>query len=150
MPIKLTWDDLLIQDLSASDTVKWRSPWAPLLNAKVAPIAMSKFGDWFLRRPDGSTVVLSVIEGTAAVIAATPEEYSSLLNTPEWQEEHLLSFQVYQLHGRGLIPGPGQCYALAPHPRISGWIDIDHATLMQIGAWQHICSQLLLPTPQAP
>ena len=150
MPIKLTWDDLLIQNFSARDAEKWLSPWFSLLDSRVSPIAMSKFGDWFLRLPDGSTVELSVIEGTVTVMAATPEEFSRLMNTPEWQEEHLLSLQVYQLHERGLIPGPGQCYALAPHPSISGRIDVDHAMLVSTGNWQHICSQLLSPSPAAP
>jgi len=142
MPSKLTWDDLLIQNLSESDTCIWLNYWSLKVAGRVAPVFLSKFGDWFLRRPDGSTDELSVIEGSCSMVAATPEEFSSLVNSPAWQEEHLLSYQVLQLHERGLIPNTSQCYAFAPHPVISGSINIDHAMIMNIGVWQNICAQM--------
>ncbi len=37
----------------------------------------------------------------------------------QWQEEHLLSWLVYQLHEDGKIPGIGQCYGFAPHPQLA-------------------------------
>ena len=141
MPSKLTWDDLLIQDIAASDALEWLGYWSGMVGGKVAPVFMSKFGDWFLRRPDGGTDELSVIEGTYASVASTPEEFSSLVNTQAWQEKHLLSFQVAQLHERGIIPQRGQCYAFAPHPVFLGRIDIDRVILMDIRVWQHICAQ---------
>jgi hypothetical protein len=106
---------------------------------------MSKFGDWFLRRPDGSTYELCVIEGTYSVVAETPEEFHSLVNSQDWQEHYLLSLLVYQLHERGVVPPPGQCYALAPHPMFSGRIDIDHVMLLNTGVWQTICAQCFFP-----
>jgi hypothetical protein len=63
------------------------------------------------------------------------------VNTNEWQERHLLSFQVAQLHERGIIPGAGQCYAFIPHPALLGRIDVERVMLMDIGVWQHICAQ---------
>jgi len=140
MPSKLTWDDLLIQDIAASDALEWLGYWSGMVGGKVAPVFMSKFGDWFLRRPDGGTDELSVIEGTYASVASTPEEFSSLVNTQAWQEKHLLSFQVVRLHERGVIPQRGQCYAFAPHPVFLGRIDIDRVILMDIRVWQHICA----------
>jgi hypothetical protein len=102
---------------------------------------MSKFGDWFLRRPDGGTDELSVVEGTYGAVASTAEEFASLVNTQAWQEEHLLSFQVAQLYERSIIPQPGQCYGFAPHPALLGRIDIERVMLMDIGVWQYICAQ---------
>lgn len=147
MTPKLTWDDLLIQGIPESDTVKWLGYWSGIVSGKVAPVFMSKFGDWFLRRPDGGTDELSVIEGTYLSVASTPEAFASLVNTQKWQERHLLSFQVAQLHERRLIPGPGQCYAFAPHPALLNRIDVDKVMLMDIGVWQHICAQLFISQP---
>jgi hypothetical protein len=140
MAITLTWDDLLIQNISEADAKTWLSYW-PGLEDKVAPICMSKFGDWFLRRPDGSTDELSVIEGIYVKVASTPEEFASLLNTRAWQEHHLLSLLVLQLHEKGIVPGNGQCYAFAPHPTLLGRIDLERAMVMDIGTWQWICAQ---------
>jgi hypothetical protein len=141
MPAKLTWDDLLIQNISPADARTWLGYWSNRVGGTVAPVFMSKFGDWFLRRPDGGTDELSVIEGTYTQVAATPEEFNSLVNSQAWQEVHLLSLQVAQLHERGLIPGAGQCYAFAPHPAFLGCIDVDKVVLMDIAVWQHVCAQ---------
>lgn len=141
MSRKLTWDDLLIQKLPESDSRTWLGYWSHMIGGRVAPVFMSKFGDWFLRRPDGGTDELSIIEGTYTSVAATPAEFAQLVNTQEWQEKHLLSFQVWQLHERGLIPAEGQCYAFVPHPVLLGRIDVERAVLMDIGVWQHICAQ---------
>jgi|SRR6185369_10371755 len=141
MPLQLTWDDLLIQNIGEPDTRTWLGYWSDRVNGNIAPVFMSKFGDWFLRRPNGSTDKLSVIEGTDSTIATTPEELSALVNTPPWQEEDLLSLQVRQLHDRGMIPNQGQCYAFAPHPVWSGRIDVEHVLAMDIGVWQHICAE---------
>lgn len=105
---------------------------------------MSKFGDWFLRRVDGGTDEFSVIEGTYSSVASTPEEFTLLVNTRSWQEHHLLSIQILQLHERGIIPDVGQCYGFTPHPAMSGEIDIERAMLFDIGVWQHICAQVFI------
>lgn len=144
MPSKLTWDDLLIQGIPESDARTWLGYWSGMVGGRVAPVFISKFGDWFLRRPDGGTDELSVIEGTYSSVASTPEEFASLVNSQAWQEQHLLSFQVAQLLERGIIPQAGQCYAFAPHPALLGRIDIGKVMLMDIGVWQHICAQHFL------
>ncbi|MEP6671002.1 MAG: hypothetical protein ABJF10_17715 [Chthoniobacter sp.] len=139
--MKLTWDDLIIQNISPADAQDWIGPWSHLVTGPFAPVFMSKFGDWFLRRPDGSTDELSVIEGTLQRIAATPEEFAAIVNRVEWQEQHLLSAHVAQLHERGLIPGAGECYGFAPHPIFTGRIDIGLARVMSIRVWQSIAAQ---------
>jgi hypothetical protein len=144
MPSKLTWDDLLIQNIPESDAREWLDYWAGMVEGRVAPVFMSKFGDWFLRRPGGGTDELSVIEGTYSSVASTPEEFARLVNTQVWQEQHLLSLQVAQLHERGIIPRAGRCYAFAPHPALLGRIDVERVVVMDIGVWQHICAQHFL------
>ena len=76
---------------------------------------------------------------------STPDEFKGLVNSQEWQEDHLLSYQVYQLHQRGLVPGHRQCYGFAPHPIFTGRIDIDTVMIMDILAWQSICAQAIGP-----
>src|SRR6266576_5184488 len=110
MPLKLTWDDLLIQNITPEEAERWLGDWRFMVAGRVAPVSMSRFGDWLLRRPDGSTDELSVIEGTLTSVARTTEEFTAHISAQEWQEHHLLSYQVYQLHERGIIPGPRQCY----------------------------------------
>jgi hypothetical protein len=147
MPAKLTWDDLLIQNIAPAEAARCLGLWGHLVQGRVAPVFMSKFGDWFLRRPDGATVELSVIEGAFETVAQTPQEFSALANTQDWQELHLLSLHVHALHQRGLVPGPGQCYGFAPHPAFTGKIDVSTAMVMDILVWQSISAQIFAPKP---
>lgn len=147
MELRLRWDDLLIQNLLEEDCEKWLGYWSRWVRGRVLPLYMSKFGDWFLRHSDGSTTELSVLDGTYKRIASTPDEFVSLVNSPNWQEKHLLSLIVFQLHARNIIPAEGQCYGFTPLPMLSGRIDIDHSVIMPIGAWQSICAQTLGSEP---
>ena len=144
MPVKLTWDDLLIQKFAESDVRTWLGYWPNKVPSQVAPVCMSKFGDWFLRRPDGSIDEFSVIEGTYSSIASTPKEFAVLVNSQAWQENHLLSFHISKLHERGIIPKSGQCYGFAPHPILLGRIEIERVMVFDIGVWQHICAQTFI------
>jgi hypothetical protein len=143
MQSRLTWNDLLVQKISEANARDWLSCWQEVIRGKVVPICMSKFGDWFLQLPDGKVNELSVIEGTYKTIASSPKEFSVLVNSPKWQEEHLMSLIVQQLHERNLVPPDGQCYAFAPHPILLGRIAIENAMLMDIVVWQSICSQTI-------
>ncbi len=141
--MKLTWPDLIIENITSEEAEEWIQPWRHLLSGRWAPVFMSKFGDWFIQRPDGSREKLSVIEGTLEKIASTHEEFAASVNDVEWQEEHLLSSLVVQLHRRGMKPGDGQCYGFAPHPAFTGNIDIESVQVMSIPIWQSFAAQAL-------
>ena len=73
-------------------------------------------------------------------------------NPPEqwWQEVYLLSELVYQLHQEAKIPGPGQCYALCPHPALGGpnpangdAVDPKYVMVMDVTVWESLCAQSL-------
>jgi hypothetical protein len=145
LTIQLSWDDLLIQNISVDNAAAWLAQWPDLVAGRCYPLFLSKFGDWFLRRPDGTTELLDVLEGTITTIAKTPAEFDSMLLDVKWQEEKLLSWLVYQLHEDGLIPGNGQCYGLAPHPRLGGPVHRANVMILDIIVWQTICSQILCP-----
>ena len=142
MAIRLGWDDLLIQNLQPEECMRWMHHWSGWVTGRIHPIYMSKFGDWFLRHPNGATSELSVIEGTVRQVASTPEEFDTFVNQRGWQEEHLLSLFVFALHERNIIPSQGECYGFAPHPALSGKIDLEHVVVTKIGPWQAICAQM--------
>jgi hypothetical protein len=139
--MKLTWDDLIIENISPENTHDWIAPWSHLITGQFAPVFMSKFGDWYLRRPNGSTEELSIIQGELQHIASTPEDFTQIVNNVEWQERHLLSVHIARLHERGLIPGIGECYGFAPHPILTGSIDFSLTRIMTIPVWQFIAAQ---------
>lgn len=146
---RLDWSDLLIADITPDEFRDWIAPWSGIVTGRVAPAFLNKFGFWFLRRPEGPVDVLDVFTGELHQAAETYEDFIRDVNEQWWQEVYLLSEQVFELHGAGKVPGPGECYAL-PHPAWGGpnpvngeKIDPQFVTVMSVRAWQSICAQAL-------
>ena len=146
MTPRLTWQDLFIETIPDEISAQCLKEWDFLLNGRFAVIGMSRFGDWFLRRPDGSTDELSVIDGTLQRIANTPDEFALLMNEPQWQEEHLLSWLVLQLYQKEMIPKPDQSYGFAPHPVFVGRLEPSSVMILSVPVWQTICAQTFSAT----
>ena len=146
---KLTWADLLIQEAEPTELSACLAAWAFLLSGQVSPIFLNRFGSWFLRRPDDSVDMLDVLGGAVTRVAPTFEAFSSRVNTVDWQEEHLLSRQVFTLHEAGVVASGSQCYGVPhpghgfPDPRVEGGLKLDFVRLTSLVVWQSLCRQAL-------
>ncbi|WP_406694726.1 hypothetical protein V5E97_27105 [Singulisphaera sp. Ch08] len=143
MSLKPTWADLIIEGFDPEDTTWCLSRWTWLVSGPVSPVFLSKFGDWFLRRPDGTVQRLDILEGTLTTVASSPDALQVHLNEREWQEAHLRSPLVHELYLQGKVPGQGQCYAVAPPPVLGGRLEADSILVLDIPVWQNICVQSL-------
>jgi len=92
--------------------------------------------------------MLDVFTGAVERVADTYQELVAQVNEQGWQETYLLSELVYRLHQASKVPGPGQCYALAPHPALGGpnpmldeAVDPRFVMVMDVGVWQLLCAQ---------
>jgi hypothetical protein len=150
----LTWDDLLIENICPEQARGWLAPWFGIVHGSVAPLFLNKFGSWFLRRPEGHIEMLDVFTGCLSQIAGDSDTFLHEVKQMWWQEVYLLSELVYHLHGAGKVPGPGQCYAVAPHPALGGpnpgngdAVDPGFVMVMEVGVWQTSCARHVgLPT----
>ncbi len=150
----LTWADLLIDTITPDEFGEWIGHWAGFVEGTAAPAFLTKFGHWFLRRPDGPVDMLDVYDGSVARVAASYETFIAEVNQPWWQEVYLLSELVARLHAEGTVAGPGQCYAL-PHPAVGGPnpmndepIETRFVTVMDAGLWQMLCARFVQGPPR--
>jgi hypothetical protein len=148
--LKLTWSDLIIEDLPSDELAALLAPWSFVLEGRVAPIFLNKFGSWFFHRPSGCIDLLDVLTANVETVAPSHEAFVARVNERSWQEEYLLSRLVYELHGAGKIPGPNECYALAPHPALGGPnpqlgepVQLEYVMVMSLRLWQSFCRQSL-------
>jgi hypothetical protein len=153
---KLTWTDLLIEDITPDQFHAWIAPWGGVVAGTVAPAFLNRFGSWFLRRPAGAVEMLDIFTGKLQQVADSYEGFVRDVNEQWWQEVYLLSELVLHLHEAGKVPGPGQCYAIAPHPALGGPnpangddIDPRFVQVMDVPLWQGLCAQFLGVNPDA-
>jgi len=144
----LTWDDLIIENITPDQFRRWIEPWSGVVTGQIAPSLMSRFGTWFLRRPEGYVDMLDVFTGAVERIADTYEGFIADVNRQQWQEDYLLSRLVLCLHEADMIPGPAECYALVPHPAFGGpnpfngdVVDPQFVMVMLVFVWQSVCAQ---------
>ena len=147
---RLTWSDLLIEDITPEQFRDWLAPWSGVLVGRVGPLFLNKFGFFFLRRPEGHIEMLDVFTGQLSRAADSHADFVRDVNEQWWQEVYLLSELVFQLHEVGKVPGSGQCYALCPHPALGGRnpangeaVDPRFVTVMDVVIWQSLCAQSL-------
>jgi hypothetical protein len=57
---KLTWSDLILDNMTPAEATAWLADWQWLGIGRIAPIFVSRFGDWFFHRPDGSIHELNI------------------------------------------------------------------------------------------
>ncbi len=96
---RLTWPDLLIEDITPDQFRDWLAPWSRIVAGRVGPMFLNKFGFIFLRWPEGQIEMLDVFPGQLSTVAETHEEFVREVNEQWWQEVYLLSELVYQLRG---------------------------------------------------
>lgn len=155
--VKLTWADLLVEDVSARDFERWIGEWSGFVSGRAAVAFLNKFGVWFLRRPEGPVDMLDVFSGDLERVADSFSEFQAKVNDPAWQEVYLLSKLVFSLHERGIVPGPGEAYAVAPHPAWGGPnpmagepVPVERIVVMAMSVWQSLCAQSLRRTEPDP
>lgn len=138
----------MIEDVADLDVETWLADWRGILTGQATVAFLNKFGVWFLRRPDGPVDMLDVFSGDVERVADTYEAFVASVNDPAWQEVYLLSNLVHELHESGAIPGPGECYAVAPpapfggpNPMGGDVVSTSQVMVMRMAAWQATCAQ---------
>jgi len=141
MHITLGWDDLLFEDATL-DYEALLDDWRWILNGRFRVVAGTKFGDWFMERPDGQVQFLDAIDGTIREVATSTVEFRSMINTQEKQEEWLLSPLVLTLHENGVVPASGQCYGFKLPPVLGGKVESDNVEVIDLRLWVSLCGQI--------
>lgn len=140
-PLKPTWIDLLIDDPNL-DYSRLLQDWRWLLHGSFRVVVGSKFGDWFVERPGGEVEMLDMRKGEICQVAASRSEFYDLIRTRQKQKEWLLSDLVVRLKEKGVVPGPGQCYAFSVPPSLGGSIDPEGVEVMELEPWVSFCGQI--------
>ena len=141
--IKLTWDDLIVDHVTPDEAAAWLAEWEWLRLGRIAPIFLSRFGNWFFHRPDGSIHMLEITEASTEQIAPDFGSFQAAVNTQEWQEQYLYSALVLRYRREGIVALDRQVIGFAPHPAFVDSLDKCKPMVFDMIVWQSICGQTL-------
>ncbi len=133
----------LLFDLTQLDVVqaltywRWRLPAEP-----VVPLAMSRFGDWFLRDESGNVLRLAMLDGSLISVAASEEEFNTLKMNDDQLVDWFWDGLNYALHNAGMVPGSMQAFGFKVPPVIGGAVTLDNIYLVPMLSYQAWLAQL--------
>ena len=144
--IKLTWDDLIVDHVTEAEAGDWLADWTWLGLGRLAPIFLSRFGNWFFQCPDGSINMLDVCKAVVEPVAPDFARFQTLVNTQTWQEDYLYSALVLRYRRRGIVARRRDAIGFAPHPAFAQSLDACQVMVLSMRVWQSICGQTMRQT----
>lgn len=132
----------LLRPVTAVETALL-TPWVARLPAGVRPLALTAFGDWFLRAPGGSVLFLDTTTGEVSRAAGSLAELKLRVEDPQQRQRWLLAEQVDLLRQAGVVPGPGQCYAWRLAPAHGGSLLVDNVLVRELDRHQELAAAAL-------
>jgi len=140
---KFTWDDLIVSNVTPDEAAAWLSSWQWLGLGRIAPIFLSRFGNWFFHRTDGSIHMLEVTEADVKQVAPNFAAFQAAVNTQEFQEQYLYSALAMRFRRQGVIATGRQAIGFAPHPALADSLDNCRPMVLDMQVWQTICGQTM-------
>src|SRR5215469_15011475 len=141
--IKFTWADLIVDHITSDEATAWLADWQWLGLGHIAPIFLSRFGNWFFRRTDDSIHMLEIAEATVEQVAPDFSSFQAAMNTQEWQEQYLYSALVMKYRRQGVVALGRQAIGFSPHPALVDSLDKCKAMVLDMVVWQRICGQTM-------
>ena len=141
--IKLTWEDLIVDRVTEAEAAAWLADWQWLGLGRIAPVFLSRFGNWFFLRPDGAVHMLHVCEAVVELVAPDFDKFQALVNTQEGQEKCLYSALVLQFRRQGIVARGRDAIGFAPHPAFVSSLDACKVMVLTMNVWQAICGQAM-------
>lgn len=118
------------------------SVWPELAGRRVRPLLVTAFGDIYVETEEGEVWAAKPIELESVKVCGSIQELEKLFSNSEWAEENLITNLALLADEQGIKREPHQVFAFAPHPCMTGKLDIEHLMPMEVNTWHHLCSQL--------
>ena len=142
--------DFLFIDIPAVDIHRAIDRWNWMSLSGLTVIAVSAFGEVFLRDGTGAVFQIDTIEGRLLKVASSTRALTAMLQDPQTRDERLLGGLVIGARNRGLILEPGECYDFKIAPILGGQMSLDEIAKFPFVAKLHIAGQIHEQVKNAP
>jgi hypothetical protein len=143
MPIPPTpdWTKLTIP-LEEVDVPRLLDAWRWLVDVPIEPVALTRFGDWFVTDERGVVHRVDILEGSFDPICESLAEYHARKGEDEELIEWFQDGMVYSAYERGLRPKRGEGLGYRVAPILGASTEIENVTVVSMPSWQLFMSQL--------
>jgi hypothetical protein len=132
----------LFIDVPASDVSRSLDSWKWLPLKGLEAVAVSAFGEVFLRDPAGVIHQIDTIEGRLSRVADSLPALTAMLQEPEARDRLLLGGLVMAARQRGLQLAAGECYDFRLPPVLGGQMGVDDMTKLSFVVKLDLAGQL--------
>jgi len=132
---------LVVPPPASADVPRMLASWSWLVGGRFRPIAINRFGDWFLERPDGSVEQLGIHDGELMTVAPTVTAWKSWLATDDAMAANW-DWLVLRLHDLGKVLGPDQVFGFKVPPLLGGTLTVDNVGIYPIATMMALLSPL--------
>ena len=147
------WEALIIKmEDVPSDPKEYLESWKWLLKESFEPLAVTAFGDWFLRDREGRIHRLSVGEGQFAMVANTIAEFHQVRAAPGNIDHWFMPALVAELRKTGKILerdvklAEPNCYSYVIPPFLGGSAELKNIRMLALSVhmflWGSVCQRL--------
>lgn len=123
--MRITWNELTVS-MDGVDLDGLLSEWRWLVDESYQPVLISSLGDLFLRHDDGRVFWLDAGGGSLSEVAASTEEFKSLMVQPQNANEWFVPQLVGDILTQGKSIQPGECFGYSVPPVLGGSMDADN------------------------
>jgi len=134
--------EALFIDIPAIDILRAIDAWKWLPIKGLTAIAVSAFGEVFLRDSDGAIHQIDTIEGKLTKVAKSLPQLTILLQDAEARDHLLFGGLVIGARNSGLILEPGECYDFKLAPVLGGKMGVEEMEKLSFVVKLHIAGQL--------
>jgi hypothetical protein len=131
---------ILCQEIDCSDLY---DAWDWLIPSDHRPVMIGHFGETVFEAPDGSSWLLSVLEGEYEFLARDAEEFNILNKNPENVEHWFLWDWASIAFQNGIVPGEGECLGWKLPAILGGPFAVDQIGVFPRRAYLTMQGQLL-------
>lgn len=128
-----------IDGLSSHELLK---DWAWLVEGPHTVIAMTNFGDMFLRNGRGEIQLLDLVFGGLRKIASSQDEFQEKIGDKENQRTWFLTDFLTEIERSGLTLLPGQCFSFKKPPVLGGKIELCNIKIAPISVHVSLMGQI--------
>lgn len=131
--------NIALDGLSSSELLE---DWAWLCEKPCELIAMTSFGDMFLRDETGGVHFLDLVSGKLSGIASSVTEFQQLVADKEKQRQRFLTDLLTEIERAGLGLSAGQCFSFKKPPALGGKVELANVEVASIPVYISLLGQI--------